>query len=137
MKKKDTLSKQDKEDWKKFLEESSRIPDKDQNYQNKQIGQKFRFDLHGFTLDSANKKVKEIIQSCSKKKFREILLITGKGLHSNEEDVYKSSKLSKLRYSVPEFINSDPAISKLILSIETPLQKEGGDGALLIKLKRL
>ena len=72
MKKKDTLSKQDKEDWKKFLEESSRIPDKDQNYQNKQIGQKFRFDLHGFTLDSANKKVKEIIQSCSKKKFREI-----------------------------------------------------------------
>ena len=137
MKKKNHLSKQDKEDWKKFLEESSRIPDKDQNYQNKQIGQKFRFDLHGFTLDSANKKVKEIIQSCSKKKFREILLITGKGLHSNEEDVYKSSKLSKLRYSVPEFINSDPAISKLILSIETPLQKEGGDGALLIKLKRL
>ena len=137
MKKKDTLSIQDKEDWKKFIEESSRIPDKDQNYQNKQIGQKFRFDLHGFTLDSANKKVKEIIQSCSKKKFREILLITGKGLHSNEEDVYKSSKLSKLRYSVPEFINSDPAISKLILSIETPLQKEGGDGALLIKLKRL
>tara|TARA_B100001057_G_C22678917_1_gene882960 strand:- start:664 stop:1077 length:414 start_codon:yes stop_codon:yes gene_type:complete len=137
VKKKDTLSIQDKEDWKKFIEESSRIPDKDQNYQNKQIGQKFRFDLHGFTLDSANKKVKEIIQSCSKKKFREILLITGKGLHSNEEDVYKSSKLSKLRYSVPEFINSDPAISKLILSIETPLQKEGGDGALLIKLKRL
>ena len=81
--------------------------------------------------------MKKIIKSCSEKNFSEIILITGKGLHSNQDDVYKSSDLSKLRYSVPEFINSDPEISKLILSIVNPPQKEGGEGALLIKLKKL
>ena len=137
MKKKDTLSQKDKEDWKNFLEDTSRVPDKDQTLQIKSSTKKFRFDLHGLTLDEANKKVKDIIKSCSEKKYKEILLITGKGLHSNHDDVYKSSNLSKLRYSVPEFINSDPEISKLISSIINPPQKEGGEGALLIKLKEL
>ena len=72
-----------------------------------------------------------------KKNIREILLITGKGLHSNNNDVYKSSDLSKLRYSVPEFINSNPEISKLVLSIKQPPQKDGGQGALLIKIKKI
>ena len=137
MKKKDTLSQKDKEDWKKFLEDTSHVPDKDQKYHTKDSNIKFRFDLHGFTLDEANKKVKEIIKSCSEKNYREVLLITGKGLHSNQDDVYKSSNLSKLRFSVPNFINSDPEISKLILSIVNPPQKDGGEGALLIKLKKL
>ena len=137
MKKKDTLSQKDKEDWKNFLEDTSRVPDKDRTLQIKNSTKKFRFDLHGLTLDEANKKVKDIIKSCSEKKYKEILLITGKGLHSNHDDVYKSSNLSKLRYSVPEFINSDPEISKLISSIINPPQKEGGEGALLIKLKEL
>ena len=137
MKKKNSLSKKDKEDWKNFLEDTSRVPDKDQTLQIKNSTKKFRFDLHGLTLDEANKKVKDIIKSCSEKKYKEILLITGKGLHSNHDDVYKSMDLSKLRYSVPEFINSDPEISKLISSIINPPQKEGGEGALLIKLKEL
>ena len=93
--------------------------------------------MHGLTLDEANIKVREIIESCSNRGFQEILLITGKGLHSSQDDVYKSTKLSKLRYSVPEFINSDLEISKLILSIDTASQKDGGEGALLIKLRRL
>ncbi len=137
MKKKVPLSQRDKEDWKKFLEDTSRVPDKDQKNKTESVINKYRFDLHGLTLDEANKKVKEIIKSCSEKNCREILLITGKGLHSNQENVYKSSDLSKLRFSVPEFINSDPEISKLILSIVNPPQKEGGEGALLIKLKKL
>ena len=137
MKKKAPLSQRDKEDWKKFLEDTSRVPDKDQKNKTESVINKYRFDLHGLTLDEANKKVKEIIKSCSEKNCREILLITGKGLHSNQENVYKSSDLSKLRFSVPEFINSDPEISKLILSIVNPPQKEGGEGALLIKLKKL
>ena len=93
--------------------------------------------MHGFTLDEANKKVREIIQSCSLKNFQEILLITGKGLHSNQDDIYKSPKLGKLRYSVPEFIKSNSEISKLIISVEIPSEKDGGEGALLIKLRRL
>ena len=137
MKKKNHLSKQDKEDWKNFLKDSSKVPNKDQNQIIDSRDKKFRFDLHGLTLDEANNKVREIILSCSKKNFKEILLITGKGLHSGQDDVYKSAQLSKLRYSVPEFIKSNLEISQLILSVETPLQKDGGDGALLIKLKKL
>ena len=137
MKKKNNLSQKDKEDWKNFLEDTSRVPDKDKKYQINNSANKFRFDLHGFTLDEANKKVKEIIKFCSEKNFREVLLITGKGLHSSQDDVYKSSDLSKLRFAVPEFINSDPEISKLVLSIINAPQKDGGEGALLIKLKQL
>ena len=137
MKKKVHLSKKDKEDWQNFLKDTSRLPDKDQKNRTDRVTSKFRFDLHGLTLDEANKKVKEIIKSCSEKNCREILLITGKGLHSNQEDVYKSSYLSKLRYSVPEYIKSDPEISRLIFSVVNPSQKEGGEGALLIKLKKL
>ena len=137
MKKKDFLSKKDRKDWENFLKDKSHIPDKDQVNQSKNEDQVYKYDLHGLTLSEANKKVKEIIISCSEKNYREILLITGKGLHSRDDDVYKSSKLSKLRYSVPEYINSEPEISKLIISVVNPSQNEGGDGALLIKLKKL
>ena len=137
MKKKDSLSQKDKEDWKNFLENTPFIPDKDKAISIKDNNQTYRFDLHGLTLFDANKKVKEIVISCSKKKYKEILLITGKGLHSKDDDVYKSTKLSKLRYSIPEYINSEPEISELISSISTPSQKDGGEGALLIKLKKL
>ncbi len=137
MKKKDNLSQKDKDDWRNFLENTSFVPDKDQKYQSKNTNEKLRFDLHGFSLNEANIKVKQLIKSCSEKNIREILLITGKGLHSNNNDVYKSSDLSKLRYSVPEFINSNPEISKLVLSIKQAPQKDGGQGALLIKLRKL
>ena len=137
MKKKNSLSKKDKADWNNFLENTSHVPDKDQKYQTDKITNKFRFDLHGLSLDEANKRVKEIIKSCIEKNCREILFITGKGLHSNHDNVYKSPNLSKLRFSVPEFINSDPEISKLILSMVNPPEMEGGEGALLIKLKKL
>tara|TARA_Y100000992_G_scaffold270733_1_gene211226 strand:- start:490 stop:903 length:414 start_codon:yes stop_codon:yes gene_type:complete len=137
VKKKDFLSKKDRKDWENFLKDKSHIPDKDQVNQSKNQDQVYKYDLHGLTLSEANKKVKEIIISCSEKNYREILLITGKGLHSRNDDVYKSSKLNKLRYSVPEYINSEPEISKLIISVVNPSQNEGGDGALLIKLKKL
>ena len=137
MKKKDSLTQKDKEDWGNFLKDTSRVPDKDQTTHPDSVKNRFRFDLHGLSLDEANKRVKEIVKSCSENNYKEILLITGKGLHSNQEDVYKSSDLNKLRFSVPDFINSDPEISKLILSMANPSYKEGGEGALLIKLKKL
>ncbi len=94
--------------------------------------------MHGFSLDEANKKVKEIILFCSEKKYREILFITGKGIHStNEKDIYISRDLGKLKYSVPEFINSDQELSNLIISINEAAIKDGGQGAILIKLKIL
>ena len=137
IKKKD-LSKEDSEVWQSYIKNPTDVYDKDLG--NKSINRKerFKFDLHGYTLDEANKKVKEIIISCSKNKYREILLITGKGLHStSDEDTYVSSDLSKLRYSVPEFISSDDELRNYIISIEEAEKKDGGDGAILIKLKNL
>ena len=99
---------------------------------------RLRYDLHGFTLEDANKKVKNLILSGIRNKYKEILLITGKGLHSNtEEDTYVSKNLSKLRFSVPEFINSCDELSKFVVSISEASLKDGGSGAILIKLKNL
>ena len=136
--KKKNLSKEDREVWQSYIKNPTDVYDKDLG--NKSINRKerFKFDLHGYTLDEANKKVKDILISCYKNKYREILLITGKGLHSTSgEDTYVSSDLSKLRYSVPEFINSDQELKNYIISIDEAEKKDGGDGAIIIKLKKL
>lgn len=137
IKKKD-LSKEDSEVWQSYIENPTDVYDKDLGKKSINRKERFKFDLHGYTLDEANKKVKEIIISCSKNKYREILLITGKGLHSTSgEDTYVSNDLSKLRFSVPDFINSDDELKNYIISIEEAEKKDGGDGAILIKLKNL
>ena len=136
--KKIDISKDDSEVWQSYIKNPTDVYDKDLVNKTIRRKERFKFDLHGYTLDEANKKVKEIIISCSKNKYREILLITGKGLHSTSgEDTYVSSDLSKLRYSVPEFISSDDELKNYIISIEGAENKDGGDGAILIKLKNL
>ena len=83
-------------------------------------------------------KVKEIIVSCVEKKYNEILLVTGKGLHSQtDSDSYVSKDLSKLRYSIPDFILNDNHLSELVLSINSASKEKGGEGAIVIKLKKL
>ena len=132
------LSKEDSEVWQSYIENPTDVYDKDLGKKSINRKERFKFDLHGYTLDEANKKVKEIIISCSKNKYREILLITGKGLHSTSgEDTYVSNDLSKLRFSVPDFINTDDELKNYIISIEEAEKKDGGDGAILIKLKNL
>ena len=138
IKKKD-LSKEDKETWDNFTRQPSDIYDKDlQIADDNPRKNRLRYDLHGFTLEDANKKVKDLILSGIRNKYKEILLITGKGLHSNtEEDTYVSKNLSKLRFSVPAFINSCDELSKFVVSISEASLKDGGSGAILIKLKNL
>ena len=86
----------------------------------------------------ANKKIEELIIFCAKKNYKEILLITGKGIHSNtDRDVYVSKNLSKLKYSVPDFIKSNLDISKYVSSISNANNLDGGEGAIIIKLKKL
>ena len=138
IKKKD-LSQEDREVWEKFTKKPQDIYDKEQfNQKTSSRRERLRFDLHGFTLQEANEKVKEIILSAADNKYKEILFITGKGLHSNTEaDTYVSKNLSKLKFSVPEFINNNNDINKYILSISKAPIKDGGDGAILIKLKNL
>ena len=80
--------------------------------------------------------MKEIILSCVQKNYKEILLITGKGIHSkNDLDMYSSKDFGKLKFSVPDFINSDQDLNKLIISINEADLRDGGEGAVLIKLK--
>ena len=136
--KKKNLSKEDSKVWQSYIKNPTDVYDKDLGKKSINRKERFKFDFHGYTLDDANKKVKEIIISCSKNKYREILLITGKGLHSTSgEDTYVSNDLSKLRFSVPDFISSDDELKNYIISIEEAEKKDGGDGAILIKLKNL
>ena len=136
---KKSLSKEDKNTWQEYIKNPSDVYDKDKNksLKNKAKG-RFKYDLHGYTLSDANTKVKELIISCLANNYKEILLITGKGIHStNEKDIYVSKDLGKLKFSVPEYIKSDDELSKYIISIEEANVKEGGEGAILIKLRNL
>ena len=138
IKKKD-LSKKDIEAWETYIKNPSDIYDKEKNDQKDKVRkERFQFDLHGHTLNEANQRVRDVIFSCVKKKYKEILFITGKGLHSNSgSDAYVSKDLSKLKYSVPEFIKSDEDLNKFAFSISYADIKDGGEGAILVKLRNL
>ena len=137
--KKKNISQEDNSIWENYIKNPTDVTDKDHLQEDSQSNYvRFKYDLHGFTLLEANQKIKELIPFCLKKNYREILLITGKGIHSNtEQDTYVSKDLSKLKYSVPEYIRSDFDLSKNILSISDAKKKDGGEGALIIKLRKL
>ena len=138
IKKKD-LPKKDIETWETYIKNPSDVYDKEKNNQKNQYRkERFRFDLHGHTLDEANQRVRDIIFSCVKQKYKESLFITGKGLHStSDNDTYVSKNFSKLKYSVPDFIKSDNDLNKFVFSISEAGIKDGGEGAILIKLRNL
>ena len=137
--KKKNSTQEDKKTWEEYIKNPSDIFDKEQDASGSiKRRERYKFDLHGFTLDEANKKVKEIIEYCVKNKFKELLLITGKGIHStNEADTFVSKDLGKLKYSVPEFIKTNSDLNKFIISINDAENKDGGAGAIIIKLKNL
>ena len=137
--KKKNISQEDIDTWKNYIKSPTDITDKDSIQNTNSSNQnRFKYDLHGFTLDEANEKVREIILLCVKKNYKEILLVTGKGIHSNtEKNVYASKDLSKLRYSVPDYIKSNLDLTKHIVSISNADKADGGGGAIIIKLKKL
>lgn len=138
IKKKD-LTQEDMNTWENYIKNPSDIYDKDKDLSTNSTNKsRFKFDLHGYSLDDANKKVREIILQCISKKYRELLLITGKGIHStNEKDAFISKDLGKIKFSVPEFIKNDQELNSFIISINEAEKKDGGDGAILIKLRSL
>ncbi len=138
MKNKKNLSKKDLHDWKEYLNNPKDLIDKDIQNNSPSINKKrFTFDLHGYSLIEANTKMNEIVKFCYQKKYSEILLITGKGIHSKSDNVYESKDFSKLRHSVPEHLKTNDEIKKFILKISSAEDNDGGDGAILIKLKKL
>ena len=138
MKKKEDISQTDKKDWDEYTSRITDIVDKEELNTENNSARRFKFDLHGYTLSEANIKAEEIISHCLKKNVYEILLITGKGIHSNtDNDVYSSKNYSKLRYSIPEYLNTNTNVANKISCISKADLKDGGDGAIIIKLKKL
>ena len=139
MTKKKESNKEDNKIWENYIKDPTDIYDKDQLTTNSITRkERYRFDLHGFTLDEANSKVKEVVNYCVKNKYKELLLITGKGIHSKSDNgTYTSKELGKLKYSVPEFLKTNIELNKFIISINDAEKKDGGEGAIIIKLKNL
>ena len=132
------LPDKDKKDWENFITSGEKLVDKDQ----KQIQKKFfktkSIDLHGFTLEEANKKIKKFIEDSYSENVNKIVVVTGKGLHSqNENDPYVSKDLSILKHSVPDFIKKNNNLMDKIIDLKEADIKDGGSGAFYIYLKKL
>ena len=131
------ISDKDKKDWQDFLSKNEKLPNKDSIKTNSLVFRSTEIDLHGFTLDDANKEIEKFINECFNNGFNKIRVVTGKGLHSNnEQDPYVSKDLSILRYSVPEFIKNDIELMKLINEFKEAPVEDGGEGAFYIYLKK-
>ena len=138
MKKKYTASSKDKKDWINFTRQIDNIRPKeaDLSQENIQINKVPKLDLHGFSLEESNKKVKKFIIESSNRGYKKLLVITGKGLRSkSRNNPYLSEKLSVLKYSVPEYINSEENLVSKIKKISTADTKDGGEGVICIFLK--
>ena len=131
------ISDKDKKDWENFISNNEKIPNKD-FFSKKNIRQEKikKIDLHGYTLEEANKAIEQFIQKCFDESVTKIIVITGKGLRSkNVENPYLSKDLSILKYSVPEFIERNISLKKIIIEITDAKIEDGGSGAFYIYLK--
>ena len=131
------ISDKDKEDWENFLKNKEKIPNKDFNVKKNIRHEKIKkIDLHGYTIEEANTVIEQFIKKCFDESVTKIIVITGKGLRSkNVENPYLSKDLSILKYSVPEFIESNKSLTKMIIETTDAKIEDGGSGAFYIHLK--
>jgi len=137
-KKKNTESpNKDKEDWEDFLKSGDKIPNKDFVHKKNIRYEKIKkIDLHGYTIEEANKAVEQFIQKSFDEDVTKIIVITGKGLRSkNVENPYLSKDLSILKYSVPEYIENNKRLTQFIIETTDAKIEDGGSGAFYIYLK--
>ena len=133
----DNISDKDKKDWNKFINSSEKLPNKDLKYKKNKILKIRSIDLHGYTLDEANKAIENFITQAFVDKIGKLIVVTGKGLHSkNDKDPYVSKDLSILKYSVPEFISKNQILMSMIKDIRDAKIEDGGSGAFYIFLKK-
>ena len=132
-----SISDKDKNDWDNFISSNEKLPNKDFKYKEKKILQTKTIDLHGYTLNEANKKIEKFINKSFSENVNKLIVVTGKGLHSeNEKDPYVSKELGILKYSVPEFITNDKNLMSKINEITDAKIEDGGGGAFYIYLKK-
>jgi len=133
----DNISEKDKQDWENFLSNKEKLQNKDINLKKKYRQRVRSIDLHGSTLDQANIKVSDFINESYVFGVNKLIVVTGKGLHSeNEKNPYVSKDLSILKYSVPEFIVNNDELMKKIYEIKDASIEDGGSGAFYIFLKK-
>ena len=131
------ISDKDKQDWENFLSSNESLPNKDVNYREKKTLKEVTLDLHGYSLEDANQKIRDLILSSYDNGINKLTIITGKGIHSqNEKNPYVSKDLGILKYSVPEYIKNNKELMNLINDIQNAKINEGGSGALYIMLKK-
>ena len=131
------ISDKDNKDWKNFLSNNEKLPNKDEKFTVKKTFSAKSFDLHGYSLDEANNKINDLIKDSFEKGIKKLIIVTGKGLHSqNEKDPYISKNLGILKYSVPEYIKNSDELMSLISEIKEAENEDGGDGAFYIYLKK-
>ena len=131
------ISEKDKKAWDEFLSNNQKLPDKD-NIQNKTIIKKTRsLDLHGENLDQANSIIENFIKKSYEDRIQKLIIVTGKGLHSNnDKDPYVSKDFGILKYSIPEFVRNNQDLTKIISNISEASVEDGGTGAFYIFLKK-
>ena len=133
----DNISDKDKKDWQTFISSKEKIVDKDFKPQIKDHLKVRSLDLHGYTLEQANNAIEQFILKAFEEGVSKLIVVTGKGIHSNvEKDPYVSKDLSILKYSVPEFINNNQNLMKVINDIQDATIEDGGSGAFYVLLKK-
>ena len=133
----DKISDKDKKDWQNFISSKDKLPNKDFKIKTDNTTKIRSIDLHGYTLEEANKATEEFIIKSFEEKVNKLIVVTGKGIHSDvERDPYVSKDLSILKYSVPEFISNNQNLNNLINEITDAKIEDGGSGAFYIFLKK-
>ena len=131
------ISDKDKKDWQTFISSKEKVTDKDFKSQKKNQLKVRSIDLHGYTLEQANNAIEQFILKAFKEKVSKLIVVTGKGIHSDvEKNPYVSKDLSILKYSVPEFINNNQNLMRLINDIQDATIDDGGSGAFYVFLKK-
>ena len=133
----DNISEKDKKDWENFIISDEELPNKDLKIKSNSLHKVRSIDLHGFTLEQANSVVKNFINKSLDQKVNKLIVVTGKGIHSEvEKDPYVSKDLSILKFSVPEYIKNNKDLMKNIIEIKEADILDGGSGAFYIYLKK-
>ena len=132
------LSDKDKKDWHNFISKNEKLINKDSQSDKNEIGKEIvkTIDLHGFSLENANKFIEKFIKHCFNEGVNKIIVITGKGLRSkSNKNPYISKDLSILKNSIPEFIKSNVDLMKIIKQMKDAEIEHGGKGAFYLFLK--
>ena len=131
------ISDKDRKDWHKFINSTEKLPNKDFKFQRNKNLKERSIDLHGYTLDEANKTIENFIKKAFSENVNKLIVVTGKGLHSkNEMDPYVSKDLGILKYSIPDFLKNNSELMEMISNISDASIADGGTGAFYIFLKK-